>query len=273
METGPEKPPDDEVGPTGTTMTEPVDKEGHETLTVISEADNFNRWMFDVVGPWVGGRVLETGSGIGNISSLLLGNFPEVWLSDISESYLRILGNRFSPSNKRPRLSTGTLTAGPVPCGILRLDVVDPAFDERFGHLFGSFDTVVALNVIEHVADDALAVGNCRKLLKNGGRFIMLVPAYQALYNRFDQELGHCRRYTEKGLRKLLGSCLSVEYTQYFNLAGIAGWFFSGTILRKKIIPSSQMRIFNWFVPLFRVMDRMVFYRIGLSVLAVAKKE
>ena len=236
-------------------MVQHLDKEGYETLSTLAGADNFNKWMYETIRPFVKGRVLETGSGIGNISALLLETQKEVVLSDFSLPYTAVLLAHFKD---HPHLS-----------GILQMDLVDSRFDERHSSLFGSFDTIIALNVIEHVEEDGLAVGNCRKLLKQGGRFIILVPAYAGLYNRFDKELGHCRRYTKKTLQQLISPHFSILQCRYFNLAGIAGWFFSGTILRKKIIPSSQMRCFNALVPLFRVLDKMGLRRIGLSVWAV----
>jgi 2-polyprenyl-3-methyl-5-hydroxy-6-metoxy-1,4-benzoquinol methylase len=237
-------------------MPEQLDREGHLTLKVISGADNFNQWMFDRIRPFIKGRVLEIGSGIGNISNLLLNTQKEVALSDYSTAYLDILRRNFS---SHPHLS-----------GLLSIDLVDPRFDEKFSSFFGSFDTVIALNVIEHIQDDDLAIGNCKKLLKKGGHFIILVPAYPLLYNRFDKELGHYRRYTKRTLGLALSRHFTVAQNRYFNLAGIAGWVFSGAILRKKIIPPSQMKVFNTLVPLFRIMDKMVMNRIGLSVWAVS---
>jgi len=236
-----------------------LDKEGYDTLRVISDADNFNKWMFDTLRPYIRGKVLEVGSGIGNISGLLLQTQDSVVLSDLSEDYTTILRRRF--------------TGHPALCDTLVMDLNDPAFGRRYASWAGSFDTIVALNVIEHVADDQRAIANCVGLLKKGGRLIVLVPAYQALYNRFDRELGHCRRYKKATLRELVGPHCTIIKTRYFNLAGIAGWVFSGNILRKKIIPEGQMKLFNRLVPFFKWMDRMSFRRWGLSVWAVAVKE
>lgn len=239
-------------------MVQHPDKEGYETLSTLAGADNFNKWMYETIRPYVKGRVLEAGSGIGNISTLLLETQQEVVLSDFSPAYTEILSAHFKD---HLHLS-----------GILQMDLADSRFGEKYASLLGSFDTVIALNVIEHVANDNLAVSNCRSLLKAGGHFIILVPAWPGLYNRFDSELGHYRRYQKKALRQLISPHFSVLQTRYFNLAGIVGWFFSGAILRKKTIPSSQMRVFNTLVPVFRIMDKVVGGRLGLSVWAVGRK-
>jgi len=239
-------------------MTELIDSEGLETLNTIAGADRFNQWMFDTIRPFIKGRVLEVGSGIGNISHLLLNTGGSVVLSDYAASYTQLLRSRFSV---HPNCS-----------GVLDMNLEDPAFDEKFGRYYGTFDTVVALNVIEHIEQDGLAVAHCTKLLNRGGNLIVIVPAYQGLYNRFDKELGHFRRYTKKEMQRLVGEHLSIVQCRNFNLAGILGWFVSGTILKNKVIPSYQMDAYNTLVPFFKLMDRIVSHRIGLSVLIVGQK-
>jgi len=239
-------------------MTEHLDKEGFETLNTLAGADRFNQWMFDTIRPFIKGRVFEAGSGIGNISGLLLNTGGQVVLSDYSAPYRQMLEEKFS--------------AHPHFAGVLDMDLEDKKFDEKFAAYFNTFDTVIALNVIEHVKEDGLAIVNCKKLLKEGGHLIVLVPAYQLLYNRFDKELGHYRRYSKKEMQRLVSPHLSIVQCRSFNLAGILGWFVSGTILKNKVIPSYQMDVYNTLVPLFKILDSMVSHRIGLSVWLVGKK-
>ena len=227
-------------------------------MNTLAGADRFNQWMFDTIRPFIKGRIFEAGSGIGNISSLLLNTGGEVVLSDYSAHYRKLLEEKFS---SHPHFG-----------GVLDMDLEDRRFDEKFNACHGMFDTVIALNVIEHIKEDGLAIANCTKLLKQGGRLIVLVPAYQLLYNRFDKELGRFRRYSRTSMQRLVSPHLSIVRCRNFNLAGILGWFVSGTILRNKVIPSYQMDVYNALVPLFRIMDSMVFHRIGLSVWMVGKK-
>src|SRR5690606_677050 len=79
--------------------------------------------------------------------------------------------------------------------GVVQLDLVHKDFEREYAELLASFDTVFALNVIEHIKDESLAIKNCRSLLKEGGNLIILVPSYQIIYNKFDKDLGHHRRY------------------------------------------------------------------------------
>jgi SAM-dependent methyltransferase len=156
----------------------------------------------------------------------------------------------------------------PTCLGVRQIDLVHPHFSTEYLDLLGSFDGIFALNVVEHIANDGLAIRNARLLLRDGGHLVILVPAFQALYNGFDRALEHYRRYTEGGLRKVFKQeKLTVVHSQYFNLAAIAGWWFSGTILKKETIPTGQMRVYNALVPIFKVIDKLVFNRVGISVI------
>lgn len=238
-----------------------LDKEGLETLETIAAADNFNQWMYETVASHLTpGSVIEVGSGIGNISKMFLDNGWDMTLSDIRENYCGFLEEHFQGEKHLN--------------DIVKLDLVHPEFDDIYKDYLGQFDNLYALNVIEHIEDDVQALINCKKLLRSGGKIVILVPAYQTLYNKFDENLFHFRRYT----RKTMGAAFtkaSIPITKkfHFNLMGIAGWFVSGSILKKETIPSGQMDLYNKLVPIFRVLDKAVMNQIGLSVVVVGEKE
>lgn len=235
------------------------DKVGKETLEAISAADNFNRWMYQTIKPFAKGKVLEIGSGIGNISKHFLRDNFQLMLSDYNPAYCEELRTKFS--------------GNPNVLGVQQINLVDPNFDDRYNHLFQKFDTVFALNVIEHIEDDHLAIANCRKFLKSGGHLIILVPSYQKLFNTFDLHLGHYRRYTTSKLSGIFGdNSFKILQQQYFNFIGIIGWFLNGNILKKKNLPMGQMKIYNSLVPVFKVIDRGLQNKIGLSTIVVGKK-
>jgi 2-polyprenyl-3-methyl-5-hydroxy-6-metoxy-1,4-benzoquinol methylase len=235
------------------------DEIGEETLEAMGKADRFNRWMYQTIKPHCKGKVLEIGSGAGNISKYFLADDFNITLSDIRESYCHQLSQKFGTESGLD--------------GIIKLNLTDPHFNQSHKKLFNSFDTVFALNVVEHIEDDVLAINNAHKLLRPGGHLIILVPSYQKLYNRFDTGLGHYRRYTKKSLSRIfLLNDFTIIAKKYFNLIGIFGWFFSGRILRKEMIPEGQMKIFNRLVPLFKIADTAIFQRFGLSTIVVGKK-
>jgi len=233
-----------------------LDAEGLETLLAISKANRFNKWMFDTIQPYLKGNTLEIGSGIGNISHYFLKGNHSIALSDLRENYLGFLQKEF---RGHPTLK-----------GIYNIDLIDKDFDQKQNAQLNTFDSVFALNVIEHVQDDALALSNCKKLLKPGGTLLILVPAFQQLYNSLDRELFHFRRYTSTTLEeKIKQSGFTVSKSFYFNALGIPAWFWGGLV--SKTISSTQMNAYNNLVPLARLYDRIVFNKLGLSVVCVAK--
>jgi len=233
---------------------------GYHTLGLLSGADNYNRWMFKTLAPFCSGNILEIGSGVGNISECLLENFENVTLSDLRSEYCEVLHKRFDKSDSLE--------------GIHKIDLVETEFEKSYNHLFNKFDTIIALNVIEHIKDDSLAINNCKKLLKEDGKLIVLVPAYQCLYNQMDSMLEHYRRYSQKKLKSLLKNEGMINiHSQYFNAAGILGWWLTGSFFNHKTIPEKNINLFNKLVFLFKIIDIILFYKIGLSVLVVAKNK
>lgn len=236
-----------------------IDEVGMSTLEHLSIADRLNDWMFDSIRPFTKGRILEIGSGIGNISTCFIDHGIPLCVSDYSDHYCNLLDQKFANQ--------------PLVGGVFQIDLADSDFETRYGPLIGRFDTVFALNVVEHINDDQLAIANCKKLLSPGGHLIILVPAWQLLYNGFDKELEHFRRYTKTTVKKLFQSQnLEIVKSWYFNLAGILGWFVSGTVLRKKTLPAGQLTFYNKLVPIFRVADKLTFNSVGLSVIIVGRK-
>src|SRR5688500_2598538 len=233
-----------------------IDKEGWETLDAIAGADKFNEWMYRTIKPYCSGNILEIGSGIGNISKFFIDDKANITLSDIRPVYCDELKKKF-----------------PEVVDVIELDLTHPAFDTEYSALIGKYDTVFDIHVVEHIKDHRLAIGNCYKLLKTAGKLVTLVPAYAALYNRFDRELEHFRRYTKKELNSLLiSSGFTIQHSQYFNFMGIPGWYISGKHQKNKTIPKSQMSLYNKLVPLFKLVDKILLNKVGLSVISAGIK-
>jgi len=234
-------------------------KYGTDTLEVISEADNFNQWMYETIKPHCSGQILEIGSGIGNISRFFINDGAEISLSDIESSYFPRLKEKFGD---RDNLK-----------GMYLLDFSDKNLEKNYPEMLGKFDTVFALNVVEHIPDHEQALQNAKKLLRPGGKVVILVPAFQFLFNGFDKQLDHQRRYTRKSLKKLIEeSGFELKSTQYFNFIAILGWYISGTILRKEMIPGGQMKLYDKLVPLWKIIDFFTSKIAGVSVIQVGEK-
>jgi SAM-dependent methyltransferase len=233
---------------------------GMETLEVISDADRFNRWMYETIKPHCSGDILEVGSGIGNISEYFLNDNYCISLSDLNSDYFNILEKKFG--------HLGNMN------GLFTLDFAEKELEQKYPELIGKFDTVFALNVLEHVPDHEQSIKNCYSLLKPGGRLVILVPAFQSLFNKFDVGLEHQRRYTPKTLKKvMLIPGFSMVHIQYFNVMGILGWYVSGKLMGENTIPTGQMRLFDKLVPLWKIIDCIFRKILGLSVICVVQKK
>jgi len=207
--------------------------------------------MFDRLRRWVGRRVLEIGSGIGNLSAFLL-DAERLVLTDTREEYLDRLRARFAQHSN---------------VAVARLYL--PA---ELGALAGQqFDTIICLNVLEHVDDDAASLQAMRRMLAPRGRLVLLVPALPALYGTIDTALGHHRRYQRTPLTSLLqGTGFKVAHVEYFNLAGVPGWWFAGRVLRRHTIPAASLKLYDALVPLFRL-ERLLPWRVGQSLIAIGE--
>ena len=230
---------------------EPGDLVGAATLERMATAPRYNRWMYDRLRPWVGRRVLEIGAGIGNMSEFLVDR-DRVVLTDTEPYYLDRLRARYA---ELPHVTVAEL----------RLPASNPRLAAE------RLDTVVCLNVLEHIEDDRGSLVAMRDLLAPGGRLILLVPSLRALYGTLDEALGHFRRYVPRELAaKLAAAGFRVPHLEYFNLAGVPGWWFTGRVLRRRLIPQGALRWYDALVPLFRL-ERLLPWRIGQSLIAIGE--
>jgi SAM-dependent methyltransferase len=212
------------------------DMAGAEILERLNRAPRFTRWMADVILPYVGQRVLEIGAGIANMSGHLMPR-SLYWATDVNPHYLERLG---SLRSTRPYMRVGHVDAA----------------DARTYPIGQNFDTVVCLNVVEHIADDVGTMRNIWQSLEDGGRAIILVPFGPNLYGTLDEVLGHCRRYTEEQLVDVAKRAgFSIETILRFNRPGVVAWWLNGKVLKRRTFGLAQIRILNLVTPLFRIVD------------------
>jgi glycosyltransferase involved in cell wall biosynthesis len=229
-----------------------ADAHGSHVLGRLARAPRFNAWMADVIRPHCGNKVLEIGSGTGNLTRRLVPRTTYI-ASDVNPLYLQTLRQL---SQDRPYLDV-TLT-----------DVTQGA---SFPHIPGGFDTVVCLNVIEHVDDDRTAMENIRSVLAEGGKAIVLVPQGPGLFGTLDEILGHKRRYTEASLRQLAADAgFEVLEVLRFNRVGTPAWWLNGKVLRRRHFGLLQIAMLNLLTPIFRRVDRFLPFQ-ALSLIAVVR--
>jgi hypothetical protein len=135
------------------------------------------------------------------------------------------------------------------------------------------YDSIVMMNVLEHIEDDAAALTTLREALNPGGRLVVYVPAFMLLYSDFDRDIGHFRRYRKKPLRLLMEqSGYEVVDSRYVNSVGALGWFAYSRVLGRK--PSDQLTVSacdRIVVPVVRRVETRISPPFGLSVLVVGR--
>lgn len=230
------------------------DQYGSHILANLERARKFNLWMGSVLRPFIGDRVLEIGAGIGNLTGQFIPR--ELYVaSDINPSYLQYLR---SYSFGKPYLR------------VLHVDASNPA---DYRGLEGQFDTVIMLNVLEHVPDPHEALRSLHSALAPGGRAIILVPQHPALYGTLDEALEHRERYTENQLKEALTAAgFRVEKTFDFNRFAVPGWWWHGKIFRLRKFSRIQIKLIETAMPLLRRIDHLLPWK-GLSVIGIGVKD
>ena len=213
----------------------------------------YDRWVYRRLRPFIGQRALEVGCGLGNFTPFLLDR-ELVVATDLSAEYCAAVAARF-PDAPHLVVLPHDITADPAPL-------------IEYG-----FDTVICLNVLEHIADDLAALQNIHRVLVPGGVLVLLVPAVPALYGTLDAAIGHWRRYRRDELiRKAKDAGFTPETCFYLNLLAVLGWWVSGKLLRLRIAPASQLRVFDLLVPLCAFLEALRPPPIGLSLVLIARK-
>jgi SAM-dependent methyltransferase len=225
-----------------------------ETLQKMRGIRRLNEHIFRTIHPWLGRRILEAGSGHGNITDHLLG-CGEVLASDVEDSALgRLLTAYAHYDNIR----------------VLRWDMADPLPESVSG---GPLDTIVCLNVLEHIADDHAALVNARKLLERArGHLVLLVPAHPSMFSALDAEMGHHRRYSRRMLEDaLVRAGFEIEHLQWLNLLGLPGWWLNAKILRRDRLSAVQIGVYRLISRFWLPLERLVPPPLGLSLVAVGR--
>jgi SAM-dependent methyltransferase len=225
-------------------------------LEIMAAARNYRGWMYRRLAPYIGQRVLEIGAGIGNFTTLLL------------DRELVVATDNYPPCVEYLTLHLGDRLKAPP-------TLLDASSDIESQLWNFEFDTIVCLNVLEHIEDDGKALSQMRALLAPGGRLVLLVPAFQFLYGSVDSALGHYRRYTRKTLLPIMQRAgFLIERSFYMNVVGMAGWFWNNRIIRRSEESGKQIWIFDRYVaPLAEFTERLLPPPAGLSLIAVGRKE
>ncbi len=233
-------------------MKNSIDYKGTSTLESMTQAKFYNRWTLAKFDKFLKGSILEVGYGIGTFTQTLA-KYGKVTAIDIDQNLIeKIKIDR----NFNTRIGYGDI--------------------ERAEYFFknGKFDTIVCINVLEHIEDDSKAFANMYNLLQENGVLILLIPAHLFLFGEIDKSIGHFRRYSKKDIiAKLETSGFKIIKFRSLNLFGSIGWFISGRVFKNKIVDQSKIRLFNVVAPFFLRIEDLINPPFGTSFLIIAKKK
>lgn len=226
------------------------DYQGTSTLESMSQAEFYNQWTLSKFKQFLNGEILEIGCGTGNFTSTL-SKYGNVTAIDIDKNLIKKI------KQNNPNIDIGF---GDIEKRIY-------FFKEK------TFDTIVCINVLEHIFDDIQALKNIFRLLKKRGNLILLVPIHQFLFGEIDKSIGHYRRYEVQDLIKKMET-FGLRWLIYkkLNFLGAIGWFVSGKILKNKQVTPRKIKIFNLITPILNL-ENFIEPIIGTSVLIIAKKD
>jgi len=228
---------------------------GMMTLRRMERLSPYNAWLHDRFDAALGKRVLEVGSGVGNQTRFFVDR-ERVVASDVEAHYVRELKAKFGDRSN-------------VKIASYRFPLADV---DRAELLAEELDTIVCLNVLEHIEDDAATLRDFASVLPNGGRLALLVPSLKALYGTLDVHLHHFRRYEREELARLVREAgFEVEKIRFLNRPGVLGWWLNSKVLKRKVLPKGQLRAFRFILPLLKLEEKGD-PSFGMSLLVLARK-
>jgi SAM-dependent methyltransferase len=224
-------------------------------LELFQHAVNWKAYFRSRIRPWLAGRVLEVGAGLGGTTRLLCDGRQEAWTA-------------LEPSRELLRQFQEWLEAQPLP---LPIELVQGTTVDLQGQR--RFDTLLYIDVLEHLSADAEEVERATELLEPGGHLVVLSPAHPWLFTPFDQAIGHFRRYTARSLRALTPAGLELRRLFYLDAVGLLASLGNRLLLRQQMPTLRQIHVWDrCLVPLSRWVDPLLGYCLGKSIVGVWRK-
>jgi SAM-dependent methyltransferase len=222
-------------------------------LELFENARNWKNYYGSFIKPLLGLHVAEIGAGIGGTTLSLYNVKQESWLCVEPDAAL--------VSEIDQKIFSGKLPA------------VCQSYTGYAADLKEQFDSVLYIDVIEHIEADEQELKKAYELLRPGGRLFIIVPAHNSLFSAFDKMIGHYRRYSRASLKKIIPSGLRIEKNYYLDSMGYFASLINRLWLKQSIPTSKQIKFWDsYIVPVSRKIDRITGYSFGKSILLIAQK-
>ena len=236
-------------------MNEHYNYPGQE-LAFFEKAVNWKTYFSSFIKPFIGNTVLEVGSGIGATTRLLYDGSAKTWtLLEPDEEMNKILQRKKESQSQFAN------------CIIRSETVFQLSPSEKF-------DTIIYIDVLEHIQDDKKEMEKAAALLQQNGYLIILSPAYNFLFSPFDKAIGHYRRYTSTTLKGAMPAKLKLTRLKYLDSVGFFASLANKSFLKQDY--PSEKQIQTWdklMIPVSKWMDKIFFHSFGKSILGIWRKE
>lgn len=225
-------------------------------LEAMSFAKNYHDWILSEFRPFIGHHLVEVGAGTGDFSAYLIREQPKsLALVEPSEMFQHL-----------SEINSETVS-------ITRYNrIFALAVDEIIENQRP--DTILYVNVLEHIEHDEAELKLVYDTLSPGGKALIFVPALQQLYGKFDKQIGHFRRYTKREIvEKSRSAGFVVKMAKYFDFVGMFPWFIKYRIFRSASFEPGLVETYDRFaVPINRVLEGKFVPPIGKNLIVVLEK-
>jgi len=236
-------------------MTEATHYIGNE-LELFGHAHNWKRYYREKLIPFITGDVLEAGAGIGETTKHLFNASVTSWTCLEPDASLAAKINEKIERGELPEQCTLKIgTTNDYPPG-------------------PQFDSIIYIDVIEHIEDDSKELERAFNLLRPGGHLVILVPAHQWLFSPFDKAIGHYRRYSKKRLSAAVPAGLQLQKINYLDSLGLFASLTNKYFLKKSYPTIQQVKFWDrYIVPVSKITDPFLFFCSGKSLIGVWEKK
>ena len=226
-----------------------MDYAGKE-LEIFDTAKVFQKYVYFLIKKYFKNKIFEVGAGIGSFTRNYNDSYKEIYLSDLDKNNYLVLKKKFS---KKKNIKIN---------------------NQKINQINKKFNTIIYLNVLEHIKKDKREINLAISKLNSGGHLIILVPAHQKLYSKFDKAIGHCKRYNINFFKNNKFKNAKVEKLIYLDMVGYFLYFCNKIFFKEEIYPS-KIKVFLWdkfFSPITIVLDFITNYKYGKNIICVYKK-
>ena len=224
-------------------------------LEDMEHLPNYNDWIVSMLAPALRGRAAEIGAGLRTFAERIRPHVDSLELVEPAPELAGRLTEKFAAEDGY-RVMEQTLE------------------DWLQAGMQAEFDSIVLVNVLEHIKDDRAAAEGFYRNLKAGGRLMIFVPAMPFLYSKLDFAYGHYRRYTRKTLRQRVAAAgFEIEMLRFVDFAGVLPWWLLNTVLGKTTFHAPSLRVYDkYFVPVTRSVESVLAPPVGKNLILIARK-